>query len=451
MAEYVAETNPILKNFRLQWLEKLTSAHASSYIIEGNPHVEVKFMGDEFNITDSNVQAASIGSQNRVEGNSLIQLNPGVKEEINLPNIVNELSTLLPHLYKTISSGEDAMAAGKLAEVEKAAQSGNKDGAVTALEAAGVKAFEKARDNKATVTADAILMTMPSIVTDYDMARIELWDARLDSDNILIEEPTLGDEFERRMLRQLERKGICQIRLTAQAPSEHLIESIANIIGPMTDAQNDFPGQIKRIQPKAGIAANTGDTTQDLGLHVDGTQHEETPEVLIFHYENVAQIGARSIFMDAANALNQISESDRYPLIETLARSDAAIFEKKGMKYKGPIFKLSPANTLICRVRFDDVVTLHSECQEAFNFLMKYFSHDDFKLNFKPRSGDVVVFDNWRVMHARTEVYGSHQRAHWRAWIDRLKPSLQPNYLLGIRPAGNSLIQKVMEANSREK
>src|SRR5205823_13021295 len=38
------------------------------------------------------------------------------------------------------------------------------------------------------------------------------------------------------------------------------------------------------------------------------------------------------------------------------------------------------------------------------------------KLSFMPADGDIVVFDNWRVLHGREPVGGRHRRLHDRMW-----------------------------------
>ena len=62
------------------------------------------------------------------------------------------------------------------------------------------------------------------------------------------------------------------------------------------------------------------------------------------------------------------------------------------------------------------------------------------------REGDIVVFDNWRVVHARDEVFGMHVRRHWRGWVSNLKTTLQPDYYLGIRPFSTNIAAQIEAA-----
>jgi alpha-ketoglutarate-dependent taurine dioxygenase len=128
--------------------------------------------------------------------------------------------------------------------------------------------------------------------------------------------------------------------------------------------------------------------------------------------------------------------------------ADAATFSKKNMKHTGPIFYFSPTGSLVCRVRFDEVIQVHSDCRADYDLLKEKFNDPKYAMEFKPREGDIVVFDNWRVLHARDEVFGMHVRRHWRGWISNLETTLQPDYYLGIRPFSTNIAAQVEAVNA---
>lgn len=288
---------------------------------------------------------------------------------------------------------------------------------------------------------------MAGIASDIKMARIEPWDNELDIDEFRQDADSVDDILSKDVLSDLEKRGISQIRITAQSPHDYVIKAVAKLLGPLTNSQNDFSGSVKLIQPTASGAANSGDTLADLGFHVDGTQHPATPSILVFHYISGAKVGATSVFVDLAKVLLDIDEDRRYRILTNLARADAAVFKKKGMVHKGPIFYFSPTGKLVCRVRFDNVIKVNSKCKSDFTFLRKRANEPQYALEFKPRNGDIVLFDNWRVLHARDEVYGQQIRQHWRAWVANLKATLQPKHSLGIRPIPADIAARIERAN----
>lgn len=285
-------------------------------------------------------------------------------------------------------------------------------------------------------------------MVDQRMSRIEPWGAELNPDDITRNTNDVDDILAKDMLDDLEKRGISHIRITAQSPEDYVIRALCKSIGPLTQSQNDFKGDIKLVEPKVGGQANSGDTSADLGLHVDGTQHNETPAVLAFHYITGAKVGANSIFVDTTKALLDIEEGRRHEILINLARPDAATFSKKGMTHTGPMFYFSPTGSLVCRLRFDEVLQPHPACRDDYEFLKERFNDPKYAIEFRPREGDIIVFDNWRVMHARDEVFGLHVRRHWRAWVAGLKPSLLPRYYLGIRPFTTRVAAEIEAANA---
>lgn len=293
------------------------------------------------------------------------------------------------------------------------------------------------------------MVRMERNMVDIRMARIQPWDANLDPDQITRNGNNLDDLLAKDMLNDLEQRGISHIRITAQSPEGYVVRALAEFIGALTKSQNDFDKDvIQLIEPKATGAANSGNTLADLGLHVDGTQHSETPAVLIFHYISGAKVGANSVFVDVAKALLDIDEEQRHEILINMARPDAATFSKKNMLHTGPVFYFSPTGSLVCRVRFDEVIQVHPACHEHYEFLRERFNDPQYAMKFRPREGDIIVFDNWRVMHARDEVFGLTVRRHWRGWVSNLKSILQPKYNLGIRPIPTQIAAKIEAANA---
>jgi hypothetical protein len=285
-------------------------------------------------------------------------------------------------------------------------------------------------------------------MADLRMARVEPWDSTLNPETLIHDTNDVGDILANNMLSDLQLRGISRIRITAQSPEGYVVKSLAKLIGPLTLSQNNFDKDvIQLIEPKATGAANSGNTLTDLGLHVDGTQHDATPAMLIFHYVAEAKIGANSVFVDGAKVLLDIDEERRNEILVNLARPDAATFSKKGMEHTGPIFYFAPTGSLVCRIRFDEVIQVHSDCRADYDFLNERYNDPRYSIEFKPREGDIVVFDNWRVLHARDEVFGMHVRRHWRGWLSNLKPTLQPNYYLGIRPFSTKIAAQIEAAN----
>lgn len=284
------------------------------------------------------------------------------------------------------------------------------------------------------------------IATPQELAHITPW-VQLGHKKYLLEARELDALIPDRIWEKIEEYGICLIRLLTYPPVESVLENVVKLIGFPAGEQNDYSGSIKDINPSIQGRANSGDTTSELGFHVDGTQDAVQPSILAFQYVRGAKFGANSRFADMAGVLSDFDEATRNEIVYTLARRDAARFSKLGDTYSGPIFSFSSTGSLMCRIRFDSVITVHDDCRNAFNLLRERFESTYYPSMFLPRDGDVVVFDNWRVMHARDEIYGEVQRHHRRVWIAVPRHEHQIAYQLGIRPISFDMAVRIRDAN----
>jgi alpha-ketoglutarate-dependent taurine dioxygenase len=282
--------------------------------------------------------------------------------------------------------------------------------------------------------------------SNFETSRISPW-ANINSDEFLYEAAELGDIQIGDILKRVEKFGICQFRQAGLSPEIKNIQWFGKQIGVVCTKQNDFFGDVKVLRPKPDGPLNSGETSGDLGFHVDGTQHESQPGILIFQYVTDAKIGASSIFLDTAKIFHDMPEVDQNRILMTLARRDAGTFAKKGMNYTGPIIWMASASTIGIRIRMDDVLSVHPDCKADFEFLKSKIGSKTYETMFKPREGDIVVFDNWRLLHARDEVLGSRTREHNRMWIQNLHSKYQAKYFLGIRPFSNATLALVEKAN----
>lgn len=90
-------------------------------------------------------------------------------------------------------------------------------------------------------------------------------------------------------------------------------------------------------------------------------------------------------------------------------------------------------NTLMIRERFDTVLDVHDAVREAHEYLRERLKRQG--MVYSAFRGDIVIFDNGRILHGREEVGGDPaQRLHHRMWISDLRGDLQTEMLLGIRP-----------------
>lgn len=440
------EDNPETRRRRFEVSLIYFTRHADSFrdlkpmeVIMGD-----KVEGGKYDISG---QAGAVGPNSKAEGNVFTQVQAQQPDDVDLQALAGELSTLVSTLKERATRPDAIISVGKLAEAQIAAQKGDGTAASEALSKAGPLALSTAKELGAEVVTKAMSHSMFKIATEQERAHITPW-AQLGHKKYLVVTERIDGLVPERIWENIEQYGICLIRLVSHPPEETVLNEIVKLIGFTAEEQNDYKGGIKDITPEAQGRSNSGDTTSELGFHVDGTQDPHQPALLAFQYVRGAKLGANSRFADAAGVLADFDEGTRNEILTTLARSDAATFSKLDMSYKGPIFSFSPTGSLMCRIRFDSVISVHDDCRNAFELLKERFESTQYPSMYLPHEGDIVVFDNWRVMHARDEIYGPIQRHHRRSWIAMPRHEHQMTYQLGIRPVPIEVAARIKEANA---
>ncbi|MCA9680131.1 MAG: TauD/TfdA family dioxygenase [Kofleriaceae bacterium] len=300
-----------------------------------------------------------------------------------------------------------------------------------------------ARENVTPYTSDPKLH-----IADADLSaeHIKPWVSLPQTEEgYLVDCERIGDDEIKRVLSRLERLGICLIRASGFSAKDPVLEEIAAMLGVPADDQNAVVGSVKRIAPTREAPPTTGNSSLALGPHVDGTQDPTTPQLLMFRYVVNAELGARSQFWDIAQVLLEIPEDERIAMIARLSRPDAAEFKKSTGAFRGPLISLRTPYSAAWRYRVDDIIQVHPDVQADHDRLQERLAKRG--LEYLPRRNDIVVFDNWRIMHGRSQVEGETQRLHDRIWIREMHPEIQIR--LGLRPLPAAAVAALKVAGSR--
>lgn len=443
-----SETNPTFRDFYLEKagellrgqieVEKLkVTTGSTQIIIERN---EGDIMDKKYDIKAE--QIGAVGDDARAEGN--IFLKQAIADTLQTDNadLIKELQTVLEK-YKTRSS--DSTVPDKLTGAIALSKKGDSQEALKEVHKVRAEIEAVTNADETPKLNSFVKQTSPDFIDIEQKARILPW-KRLDPDEFTINAEKIGDNEIKATLRFLERYGIARLRLSGQYPDEEILRSYFELIGQVAGVQNDFPDEIKTIRPKLEVDPNTGDSARDLGFHVDGTQAEDQPALLAFQYVKTADFGGNSRFVDLASVIKDLPADRKDALLFNLSRKDAAVFDKKDMRLETSIFHFPDETSLACRIRFDDVIKCIKECREDYEYLGNAV-YNKYEIKFKPNPGDIIIFDNWRVMHARSEIYGDAQRVHRRVWMNALNTEHQDKYNLGIRPLPEYVIAEMKKQN----
>ena len=172
---------------------------------------------------------------------------------------------------------------------------------------------------------------------------------------------------------------------------------------------------------------NLAYTNMGLGSHTDNPYRDPVPTVQLLHCLESSTEGGDSVLVDGFQAA-QVLREESPKNFETLANtwinfrfSD----EKTDLHSRVPMIEVNDKNEVI-KVRYNnrsiDTIKLPFEkirdYYQAYRHWGEIIEREDLKVTFKLTPGDLMLFDNTRVMHARTAFSKDGKRHLQGAYTD---------------------------------
>jgi len=172
---------------------------------------------------------------------------------------------------------------------------------------------------------------------------------------------------------------------------------------------------------------NLAYTNMGLGSHTDNPYRDPVPTVQLLHCLESSTAGGDSVLVDgfkAATILRQESEEDFAILTSSWINfrfSDA----KTDLRSRVPMIELNDNNEIV-KVRYNnrsiDTINLPANKIRPFYKAYRHWSEiierDALKIKFRLSEGDLMLFDNTRIMHARTAFSKKGKRHLQGAYTD---------------------------------
>jgi gamma-butyrobetaine dioxygenase len=172
---------------------------------------------------------------------------------------------------------------------------------------------------------------------------------------------------------------------------------------------------------------NLAYTNMGIGSHTDNPYRDPVPTVQLLHCLESSTEGGDSVLVDgfkAATLLRQESKQDFDILTSTWINfrfSDAST----DLRSRVPMIEINDKNEII-KVRYNNrsIDTLKLPADKIRPFYKAYrhwgeaIERDDLKITFRLSEGDLMIFDNTRIMHARTAFSQKGKRHLQGAYTD---------------------------------
>jgi len=217
------------------------------------------------------------------------------------------------------------------------------------------------------------------------------------------------------------------LALASNVPtSEGTVQELAERIGVIRSS--NF-GTIFDVMSKPEADSNAY-LTIDLPLHMDLPTRESPPGLQFLHCLKNEAEGGESQFVDTfevARAL-KVDAPEIYEIVTTVDFPFRNRAVDSDYRWQGPLIQLdaagNPVETRINTFLPAPILTMdNTELESALkakNHLFKKVNESRFLKQFKMQSGDMVVFDNRRILHARSEFFPQTGERHLQGcYMDR--------------------------------
>uniref|UniRef100_A0A8C8AXW8 gamma-butyrobetaine dioxygenase n=1 Tax=Otus sunia TaxID=257818 RepID=A0A8C8AXW8_9STRI len=243
---------------------------------------------------------------------------------------------------------------------------------------------------------------------DLFLPERQYWGSDLQLPKIPFEEIMYNDESAYKWLRTLKKVGI--VLLTGAAARQGELVKLGHRIGFL---RLTFYGPTWQVQDKAD-ANNVAYTTGKLCFHTDYPVLQHPPGVQFLHCIKQTAVGGESEVVDGFHVSNKLKEQN--PQAYEILSSTAVDYTDIGVDYcdfavqcKQRIIDVDSRGQAV-RINYnnatrDTVFDIPAEKVRPFYAALKEFNDllnsTEHKFTYKLKPGDVVTFDNWRVLHGR--------------------------------------------------
>ncbi|XP_071452044.1 trimethyllysine dioxygenase, mitochondrial isoform X2 [Hetaerina americana] len=176
--------------------------------------------------------------------------------------------------------------------------------------------------------------------------------------------------------------------------------------------------------------ADSSYTNQYVGVHTDNTYFKEAAGLLVLHCIHHEGVGGENILVDGLRAAEELrlKNPEAHACLMEEETEGEYIDTGKGQHYThcGPILNYSKTTGQFVQLRFNlyDRAPLRTipadritKFYSALKLFAKELSSPEATWTFKLTPGTVMLIDNWRVLHGRTEYTG--KRRMNGCYIDR--------------------------------
>ncbi|NEO91242.1 MAG: DUF971 domain-containing protein [Moorea sp. SIO3G5] len=258
---------------------------------------------------------------------------------------------------------------------------------------------------------------------EHRQHRPMLWDSNIVTNlpQIAYEEVQTGDKSRLQLLKHLRDYGICFVRNVPTQKGE--LESFAQSFGPLLETNYGRVFEIV-VDPEESHKS-VANSQINLIPHTDDAYQYAPPGIIFFHCLMANNDGSgQSTFVDGFQIAEVLRQEDG-EAFALLCRYEVPFRKyysnRIDMRFSSPVFCLDSGGNLK-EVRISNLFPAPLDLPEeiiepfyaAYRKLMQLYTDPRYCLKQGLQPGDLVMFDNHRILHGRTAIGIQNQRRHLR-------------------------------------
>lgn len=156
---------------------------------------------------------------------------------------------------------------------------------------------------------------------------------------------------------------------------------------------------------------NLAYTNLGLGSHADNPYRDPVPSIQLLHCLENSVDGGESVLVDGFKAASLLREESpqHFGTLSTTWVNYRFCDENADLRSRAPMIEVDDKNQIV-KVRYNNrsIAPINASSEKiesfyaAYRCFAKILERDALKLNFQMKAGDLMLFDNTRIMHART-------------------------------------------------
>jgi len=236
----------------------------------------------------------------------------------------------------------------------------------------------------------------------------KLWDAQIVESipSVEYQDAASSDQSKLELFRQLRDYGFVVVKSGPR--TEQGAETVAGLVG---DVAESAYGKFFDLTPKSSHKT-AGNTMFPVPPHTDEAYRANPPGINVLHCIQSAQSGGESILVDGFNlgGILRKTDPDTFELLVKQPQPYHRVVPGSHIdqRARGPVFTLDENGTIVgfrfhprSAAPLDVPSNLFLAVYAANRRLCELMFDEQYQARFRLESGDTVLFDNHRVMHAR--------------------------------------------------